>query len=53
MEINKETYIVGDLYNDWQKVMELTEEQAKVIRLLIDYTHYYIQKESEIKEKIE
>ena len=51
----KETYIVSSLYNDWQKAIRLTEEQAKAIEWFIDETDidYYIQKVNEITDEVE
>ncbi len=50
----KETYIVGALEYNWQKAINLTEEQAKAIEWFIDVSDidYYIQKASEVKEEI-
>jgi len=51
----KETYIVSDLDNCWQKAIRLTEEQAKAIEWFIDVSDvdYYIQKASEVKDEVE
>jgi hypothetical protein len=53
--MEKETYIVSDLDNYWQKAIKLTEEQAKAIEWFIDKTDidYYIQKASEVKDEVE
>ncbi len=53
--MEKETYIVSNLDNDWQRAIRLTEEQAKAIEWYIDETDidYYIQKASEVKEEVE
>ena len=52
--MEKETYIVSDLDNYWQKAIKLTEDQAKAIEWFIDKSDidYYIQKASEVKEEI-
>ncbi len=51
----KEVYVVSDIDNDWQKVVKLTEEQAKAIDWFIGESDvdYYIQKASEVTEEIE
>lgn len=51
----KETYIVSDLDNDWQKAIRLTKEQAKAIEWFLSVTDvdYFIEKASEIKEEVE
>lgn len=53
--MEKETYVVSSLENDWQKVIKLTEEQAKAIDWFIDVAGItcYIQKASEVTEEIE
>jgi hypothetical protein len=52
--MGKETYIVSDLDNCWQKAIKLTEEQAKAIEWFIDVSDvdYYIQKASEVKDEV-
>ena len=55
IDMEKETYVVSDLDNYWQKAIRLTEEQAKAIEWFIDKTDidYYIQKASEVKDEVE
>lgn len=53
--MGKEVYVIASLENDWQKVIKLTEEQAKAIDWFIDTADIscYIQKASEVSEEIE
>ena len=50
----KDVYVIASLENDWQKVIKLTEEQAKAIEWFIDEADIscYIQKASEVSEEI-
>ena len=54
-KMDKETYVIGGLEYDWQRVIKMTEEQAKAIDWFIDETDvdYYIQKASEVREEIQ
>lgn len=53
--MDKETYVVSNLDYDWQRVIKMTEDQAKAIDWFIEETDidYYIEKASEVKEEIE
>ncbi len=52
---DKETYVVSDLNGLWQRVLKMTDDEARAIEWFIAETDvdYYIQKASEVTEEIE
>ncbi len=53
--MDKEVYVVSDVNGLWQRVLKMSDDEARAIEWFIDETglDYYIQKASEVKEEIE
>lgn len=53
--MDKEVYVVSDLNGLWQRVLLMSDDEARAIEWFINETSsdHYIQKASEVKEEIE